>query len=314
MPISDFETDHGARLRSVRRSKLEISAKSNFTFKEAVLSKPDSVILRDLKGSSVKIGSNDEVQLGEILNISRSSSVDVFVKLTDFPNSRLNDFLIEGIAGIAIQVNDVNEVINISNQILDLEYSKGIAANTFELDLTLGTTKSVVDCFEIVQASSRIASLNLDEQKLYEDLNAPFNGEEDALAFSRGRIIVAARVAEVQAHGLAFMNNQESEYSLEKQVALSRKMGFSGACCKTLEEISYLNEGFAPSLYEYERALKVKEAMEEAFEAGLGAVTLGGSEMIDVAMVRHSENTIYRHSAVKAKESRMGIDYEESDD
>jgi len=33
-----------------------------------------------------------------------------------------------------------------------------------------------------------------------------------------------------------------------------------------------------------------------------------------VAMVRHSENTIYRHSAVKAKESRMGIDYEESDD
>ena len=185
--------------------------------------------------------------------------------------------------------------------------------STFELDLVFGTASSIIDCFEIARSSSRISSLNLDEPKLYKELGIPFTGEEDALAFSRGRLIVAARAAKVQAHGLAFIKDHESRRSFDEQVSLSRKMGFAGAYCKSLHEIPYLNKGFAPSESEYERALNVIQTMEKAFEMGLGAVTLGGSEMIDIAMVRHAENTIFRHTAVQGKEAQFRPTEESND-
>ena len=80
-----------------------------------------------------------------------------------------------------------------------------------------------------------------------------------------------------------------------------------------LDEIPNLNKGFAPSESEYESALKVIQTMDKAFEMGLGAVTLGGSEMIDIAMVRHAENTIFRHTAVQAKEAQFRPTEESND-
>lgn len=310
--ISEFEDSHLDRLKAVRRSKLEISTNSEFTFQDAIDSGADTIVLCDFYDQTDS-SANQRTEIGDLVAVIKDKHLDVLVKLSDLSDKSLDVWLTTGISGIVVEVGDADEAADISNRISRIEISKDIPQGTFELDLILGTARSIIDCFEIAQSSSRIASLNLDEQKLYEELGIPFTGEEDALAFSRGRLIVAARVAKVQAHGLAFIKDQGNKRPFDEQVALSRKLGFVGAYSKALNEIPYLNKGFAPSQPEYERALDVIKTMEKAFEMGLGAVTLGGSEMIDIAMVRHAENTIFRHSAVQAKEAQIRVAEESND-
>jgi citrate lyase beta subunit len=309
---SNFEGSRPDRLKSVRRSKLELRKDSGFTFEDAIDSGADTFILCDFYGQT-NTNANRETQVEELVQFIEGKHLDVLVKLSDLSDESLSVWLTKGISGIVVEVSDANEVSDISTRISEIETSKDIPQGTFEMDVVLGTAKSIIDCLIIAQSSPRISSLNLDERKLYEELDLPFTGEEDALAFSRGRLIVAARVAKVQAHGLAFIKSQKDKRSFDEHVALSRKLGFAGAYCKSLGEITFLNKGFAPSESEYERALDVIETMEKAFEMGLGAVTLGGSEMIDIAMVRHAENTIFRHSAVKAKESQFRLTEELND-
>ena len=310
--VSGFEDSHLDRLKAVRRSKLEIGTSSEFTFEDAIVSGADTIVLCD-SYNQTSTSVNQKTEVLELVEVIKSKNLDVLIRLSDLSDQSLELWLIKGISGVAIEVEDANEVADISNRISKIELSKDIPQSTFELDLVFGTASSIIDCFDIARSSSRIASLNLDEPKLYKELGIPFTGEEDALAFSRGRLIVAARAAKIQSHGLAFIKDHENRWSFDEQVALSRKMGFSGAYCKSLHEIPYLNKGFAPSESEYERALNVIRTMEEAFEMGLGAVTLGGSEMIDIAMVRHAENTIFRHTAVQAKEAQFRPTEESND-
>ena len=260
--VSGFEDSHLDRLKAVRRSKLEIRTNSEFTFEDAIDSGADTIVLCD-SYNQTRTSGNQITEVLELAEVIKSKNMDVLIRLSDLSDKSLALWLTEGISGVAIEVEDANEVADISNRISRIEISKDMPQSTFELDLVFGTAGSIIDCFEIAQSNSRISSLNFDEPKLYKELDIPFTGEEDALAFSRGRLIVAARAAKVQAHGLAFIKDHENRRSFDEQVALSRKMGFAGAYCKSLHEIPYLNKGFAPSESEYERALNVIQTMEK---------------------------------------------------
>ena len=90
--------------------------------------------------------------------------MDVLIRLSDLSDKSLALWLTEGISGVAIEVEDANEVADISNRISIIEISKDMPQSTFELDLVFGTASSIIDCFEIARSSSRISSLNRSEE------------------------------------------------------------------------------------------------------------------------------------------------------
>ena len=173
--VSGFEDFHLDRLKAVRRSKLEIRTNSEFTFEDAIDSGADTIVLCDSYNQASTLG-NQKTEVLELAEVIKSKNMDVLIRLSDLSDESLALWLTEGISGVAIEVEDANEVADISNRISRIEISKDMPQSTFELDLVFGTAGSIIDCFEIAQSNSRISSLNLDEPKLYKELGIPFKG------------------------------------------------------------------------------------------------------------------------------------------
>ena len=136
--VSGFEDSHLDRLKAVRRSKLEIGTSSEFTFEDAIVSGADTIVLCD-SYNQTSTSVNQKTEVLELVEVIKSKNLDVLIRLSDLSDQSLELWLIKGISGVAIEVEDANQVVDISNRISKIEISKNIPQSTFELDLVFGT-------------------------------------------------------------------------------------------------------------------------------------------------------------------------------
>ena len=88
------------------------------------------------------------------------------------------------------------------------------------------------------------------------DMGVEASADADPLLYARGRIVAAARIAGVQAHGALLVCGGGS---LPERVRRARYQGLRGALCIDAADAPALNEGFAPSEAEVEQAHRVRE-------------------------------------------------------
>ena len=133
-------------------------------------------------------------------------------------------------------------------------------------------------------------ALFLGAEDLSADLRARRTKEGREIAYSRGRILHAARAAGVDAYDTPFTDVNDDE-GMEADAALARDLGFTGKAAISPRHIEAINRAFSPSEKEIEYAREVLEAIEEGRRQGKGAVSLHG-KMIDKPIVDRAKRVL----------------------
>jgi citrate lyase subunit beta/citryl-CoA lyase len=79
-------------------------------------------------------------------------------------------------------------------------------------------------------------------------------------------------------------------------------MGYLGSATIHPAWCGPINEGFKPSASELEFARKVKTALDDAYQKGLGSVAVDGT-MVDVANMKQVQKLLARAEAIARREA-----------
>ena len=208
------------------------------------------------------------------------------------------------VTGLLAQVSRPEDVARLDALLTAAERSQGLPQGRFDLELVLGCAQAVLDAEVLAQASPRVVALSMDEEGVLADIGVEASADVDLPLYARGRIVVAARVAGVQAHGVLLVCGGGS---LPERVRRARLQGLRGALCTDPADVQTLNEGFSPSPAEVEQAHRAKEAVEAAVQGGQGAVALADGTVADLATFRHSQSVLEWAAAIRAREARKAL-------
>ena len=208
------------------------------------------------------------------------------------------------VTGLLAQVSRPEEVTELDTLLTAAERSQGWTHGRLDLELVLGCAQAVLDAELLAQASPRVVALGLDEEGVLADMGVEAAAEVDLSLYARGRTVVAARVAGIQAHGLLLVCGGGS---LPERVRRARLQGLRGALCTDAADVPALNEGFSPSPAEVEQTHRMKEAVEAAVQGGQGAVALADGTVADLATFRHGQAVLEWAAAIRAREARKAL-------
>ena len=289
----------------VRRSKLLVSPLDAAAIERAAHSGADAIVL-DL-GCATSSAQQPAARLAVPHAVQRLADcgadilawVDMATADDDIEACALPE-----VAGLLAAVGRPEDVAALDALLTAAERSQGLPHRHFDLELVLASAQAVLDAEVLAQASPRVVALSLDEEGVLADMAVEPSDDVDLPLYARGRVVVAARVAGVQAHGVLLVSGGGS---LPERVRRARLHGLRGALCTHPADAATLNEGFAPSSAEVERARTVRDAVEAAVQAGHGAAALDDGTIADLATLRHSQAVLEWAAAVRAREARVTL-------
>lgn len=152
----------------------------------------------------------------------------------------------------------------------------------------LESAQGIENAGAIARSSPRMAAIMLGAEDLAGDIRGVRTPSGEEIAYARGRIVIAAKAAGIDAYDTPWTRIEDIE-GLEKDAMLARRMGFTGKAAIHPGHVGVINRVFRPSAEEIEHAKGVLGAIAEAREKNLGVVSYKG-EMVDAPveiMARH---------------------------
>lgn len=181
------------------------------------------------------------------------------------------------------KVASPRDVQEISEAIAAVEQKCGMEKGTVGLLPLLETAAGIENAYAIASSDKRVRAIFLGAEDLTSDLRAKRSKAGNEIAYSRGRVVAAARAAGVDAYDTPFTDVNDDP-GMEADAALARDLGFTGKAVISPRHVEAVNRAFSPSEAEIEYAREVLAAIEEGKRLGRGAVSLRG-KMIDKPIV-----------------------------
>ena len=153
------------------------------------------------------------------------------------------------------------------------------------------TARGLEHAVDIASASGNVVAIAFGAEDFTRDIGGKRTW--DTLLYPRSRMVVAAKMHDVQALDTIFPNTQDIE-GLRKETYRIIEMGFDGKGAIHPSQIDVIHQCFTPSEAEVEEAKAVLKAVEEAKSRGMGCASLHG-KMIDLP-VEKKARTILRIS------------------
>jgi citrate lyase subunit beta/citryl-CoA lyase len=160
---------------------------------------------------------------------------------------------------------------------------------------------------EVAAASDRLTTLVFGSGDYAASMRMPLvnigmpDEFDAAVPGHRFHAVMHAIVAAARARGLACWDGPFANYTdavgIRSACRLARAMGFDGKQCIHPAQLPVVNETFAPTAAEVERARQVVAAYDATVDAGQGAVGVGGT-MIDAANLRMARTILSAHEAL----------------
>lgn len=162
-----------------------------------------------------------------------------------------------------------------------------------ELFAIIETARGLEAACRIATASPRVTTLVFGAADLCAELGCTLAWEP--LLYARSRVVHAAAIA-----GLAVMDvpylDVDDETGLRAEVAAVRRLGFTAKAAIHPKQVSGINEGFAPSAAEEQRARRVLEA----FDACKDGVCLLDGRLVELPVIRAARRTLSIAAALRA--------------
>ena len=181
------------------------------------------------------------------------------------------------------------EVRELEAEILRVEEEVGCPGRT-RIMAAIESALGVVNAYAIATASSRMMGIALGAEDYSANLKTQRTPEGSELLLARQSIVVAARAAGISCFDTVYSNLDDME-TFRKEVELIKTLGFDGKSVINPRQIEVVNEVFAPTQKEIDKALRIVAAIREAQQRGSGVVSVNG-KMVDRPVVIRAERTI----------------------
>lgn len=140
-------------------------------------------------------------------------------------------------------------------------------------------------------AAGSVACLMLGAVDLGLDLRLEPRPDALELLHARSSIVLASAAAGLRPPVDRVWVDTRDADGLSADCALARSLGFRAKACIHPGQVTVVNEGFAPTDRDLERARAIVAAFEQAEAEGIGAVALDG-EMIDLPVVERARELL----------------------
>lgn len=180
------------------------------------------------------------------------------------------------------KVEYASEVKQIDKKITAIEEKAGLPVGSVKLWCNIESYLGILNAREIAAASPRVVAMALGAEDFTASMNAQRTKSGWEIFYARNAILMACREVGISAQDAVFSDINDPE-GLQKDLEMTRALGFDGKTCVHPRQIDTVNACFTPSQKEILNAQRVLAALEEAAKNHTGVCVLDGS-MVDKPM------------------------------
>lgn len=223
----------------------------------------------------------------------------VFVRTNAAATGLLDDDLAAivrpGLEAIFIpKVESVSEVQNAASLLERLESARGIKAGTVEIVLMIESALGVYRCFDLINASPRVASTCIggaQDGDLQTDLGCSWSVEGTELFYARSKVLLDTRAAGKAWPLDGVYGNLNDEAGLIQDTRLSARLGYVGRTVIHPKQIAPVRQAYAVPAAEVAYYQKVVSEFEAVEKAGSAAIAVDG-KLVDYAMYQRARRVL----------------------
>lgn len=207
---------------------------------------------------------------------------------------------IPGIAGFMYPKSTKPEDVYFIGKLLEtIEYEKGYPIGTFKLIPLIETAGAVINIKEICVASERVIAVAFGCEDYVSDMEGKHDIEGTSILTARNLIAIGARSCGVLPIDTVHIRVHDLE-DLEKNLILSRNLGFEGMMVLSPRELSLVNKYYSPTQDELDWAEEMISLATAAQNEGRG-VAMKGNKFIGPPMVKMAEKILKKQQLIKEK-------------
>ncbi len=192
------------------------------------------------------------------------------------------------------KVESVSEVQRTASILERLESARGIKAGTVEMVLMIESALGVYRCFEMINASPRVASTCIgvaQDGDLQTDLGCSWSIEGTELLYARSKVLVDTRAAGIAWPLDGVYSNLNDEAGLIQDSRLSARLGYVGRTVIHPKQIAPVRQAYAVPAAEVAYYQKVASEFEAVEKTGTAAITVDG-KLVDYAMYQRARSVL----------------------
>ncbi|MBN1333189.1 MAG: HpcH/HpaI aldolase/citrate lyase family protein [Synergistales bacterium] len=288
-------------VRRLRRTALYIPGNDPSMILNSGIFGADSIVL-DLE-DAVSINEKDSSRIlvrNALQNVDFGAS-EVVVRInalsTPFGKQDIEAIVCPRLDAIRLPKCEYADDIMELEKILDrVEEEKGLKKGSVSIMPLIESAMGSYNAVQIAKASRRNSAVNFGGEDYTADMGAQRTREGAELLDIRMRILLAARIAGIDALDTVFGNLNDEEGLLE-ETKLIKQLGFDGKSIIHPRQIRLIHDVFTPSEKEINKARRIIEAIEEAEKRKSGVVALDG-RMIDAPVVAKARRVLAFAEAV----------------
>lgn len=282
-------------LERLRRTALYIPGNDPSMILNAGIYGSDSIVL-DLE-DAVSVNEKDAARIlvRNSLQAVDFRGAEVVVRInalsTPYGEEDIESVVCEGLDAIRLPKCEYGEDVKKVSAILDLlEKDRNISAGKIKIMPLIESALGSYNAVEIACSDSRVSAINFGGEDYTADIAAQRTREGAELLDIRMKILLAARIAHIDALDTVF-GNVNDEDGLIAETRLIKQLGFDGKSIIHPRQIKPVHSVFDPTEKEIAKARRIIQAIEEAEERKSGVVALDG-RMIDAPVVARARRVL----------------------
>ena len=209
----------------------------------------------------------------------------------------LYQLTIPGITGFMYPKSTKEEDVYFVGKLLEtIEYEKNIPVGTFKLIPLIETAGAIVEIKEICKACTRVVAVAFGCEDYVADLCGKHDPDGQSIFYARNAIVNAARSAGVLPIDTVHIRVHDLE-DLERNLILSKNLGFEGMLVLNPKELPLVNQYFSPSEEEVAWAEEMIQLTAEAKAEGMG-VAVKDNKFIGPPMLKMAEKILTKQKQI----------------
>lgn len=193
------------------------------------------------------------------------------------------------------KVESVAEVEHTASALERLESSKGMKRGTVELVLMIESALGVYRCFDLVNASPRVASTCIGVARdgdLQTDLGCGWSIEGVELMYARSKVLLDTRAAGKAWPLDGVFSDLNDEAGLVKDSQLSARLGYVGRTVIHPKQIAPVRAAYAVPEADVAYSQKVVKEFEAVEKTGAAAAITVEGKLVDYAMYQRAKRVL----------------------
>lgn len=235
-------------------------------------------------------------------HIAETKEKVVFARVNDRESGELlrdlYQLTIPGITGFVYPKSTKGEDVYFVGKLLEtIEYEKGLPIGTFKVIPLIETTGAVMHIMDICNACpNRVVAVAFGCEDYVSDMHGQHDPEGQSIFWARNMIVNGARACGVAPIDTVHIDVHNLE-DLERNLILSKKLGFEGMLVLNPKELPLAHQYFSPSEEEVAWAREMVRMCEDAKAEGKGVALMNG-KFVGPPMLKMAQNIIAKQQLI----------------